>query len=198
MQEVKRSALSSDTPQVVWCASPAGYTCAITSRMHTVCDERGNYSFKSVGSLVGRPRPCQGRSKQAARWSLGIIWGASTCVCIGCSCTQTVWALSTQSAQALSNSCRAPMTLMWFRGSRSKTDRNYAHWLQRMETYVLHMHGCVQLLASLLLYHGLRLWSRARNSNFEWSLKWKGGHYMQCTFAHLMHDWTRHRRVVLF
>ena len=33
---------------------------------------------------------------------------------------------------------------------------------------------------------------------FEWSLKWKGGHYIQCTSAHLMHDWTQHRRVVWF
>jgi len=133
MQEVERSARNSGTPRVVWCASPAGYTCAIASRMHAVCDKSSNYSFKSVGSLVGRPRPWQGRSRQAARWTLGIIWGPLTCVCLGCSCKQTVWALSTQRAQALSNSCRAPMTLMWFWGSRSRTDMNYAHWWQRMD-----------------------------------------------------------------
>ena len=32
----------------------------------------------------------------------------------------------------------------------------------------------------------------------EWSLKWKDCHYIQCTSAHLMHDWTWHRRVVWF
>ena len=133
MQEVEMSACSSGPPRVVWCASPAGYTCAITSRMHAVCDECGNYLFKSVGSLAGRPRPWQGRSRQAARRTSGITWGPSTCVYMGCSCTQTVWALSTQRAQALSNSCRAPMTLMWFWGSRSRTDMNYAHWWQRMD-----------------------------------------------------------------
>jgi len=152
MQEVERSTRSSGTPQVDWCASPAGYTCAITSRMHAVCDERGSYLFKSVGSLAGRPRPWQGRSRQAARWTLGITWEPLTCACMGCSCTQTVWALSTQRAHTLSNSCRAPMTLMRFWGSRSRTDRNYAQWWQRMEMYVLHMHGCVQLLASLFYF----------------------------------------------
>jgi len=131
--------------QVLWCASPAGYMCAITSHMHAVCDERGNYLFKSVGPLAGRPRPWQGRSRQSARWTLGITWVPS----MRWSCTQTVWALSTQRAQALSISCRSPIPLMWFWGSRSRTDRNNAHSWQRMETYVIHMYGCVQLLASL-------------------------------------------------
>jgi len=152
IQEVERSARSSTTLRVVWCVSPVGYTCAITSRMHTVCDEHGNYLFKSVGSLAGRPRPWQGRSRQATRWTSGITWGSSTCVCMGCSCTQNVWTLSTQRARTLSNSCRAPMTLMWFWGSRSRTDRNHVHWWQRMETYVIHMYGCVQLLASLFYF----------------------------------------------
>jgi len=57
------SARNSGTSRV----PPAGYMCAITSRMHEVCDERGNYLFKSVGSLAGRPRPWQGRSRQSAR-----------------------------------------------------------------------------------------------------------------------------------
>jgi len=152
MQEVERSARSSGTPRVVWCASPAGYTCAITSCMHAVCDECGNYLFKSVGSLAGRQRPWQRRSRQTARWSLGITWGPLICVCMGYSCTQTVWAPSTQRAQTLSNFCRAPMMLMWFWESRSRTDRNYAHWWQTMETYALHMHVCVQLLASLFYF----------------------------------------------
>jgi len=34
--------------------------------------------------------------------------------------------------------------------------------------------------------------------NFEWSLKWKGGHYIQCTSAHLIQNWTWNRRVVWF
>ena len=38
--------------------------CAITSRMHAVCDERGNYLFKSVGSLAGRLRPGKGADNQ--------------------------------------------------------------------------------------------------------------------------------------
>ena len=33
---------------------------------------------------------------------------------------------------------------------------------------------------------------------FEWSIKWKDSHYIQCTSAHLMHNWTSHRRVVRF
>jgi len=129
-----------------------GYTCTITSCMYAVCDDRGNYLFKSEGLLAGRPRPWPGRRRQAAKWTLDIIWGSLICVYMGCSCTQTVWALSTKRAQALSNSCRAPMTMMWFWRSRSMTDRNHAHWWQRMETYVLHMYGYVQLLSSLFYF----------------------------------------------
>jgi len=102
------------------------------------------------GVAGGQTKALARAQRQAVRWTLGITLGSLTCVCMGCSCTHTGWALSTQRAQALSNSCRSPMTLMWFWGSRSRTDRNYAHWWQRMEMYVLHMHDCVQLLASML------------------------------------------------
>jgi len=35
--------------------SPVWCTCAITGRMHTVCDEHGSHSFKSDGLPVHRP-----------------------------------------------------------------------------------------------------------------------------------------------
>ena len=52
---------SSGTSRVLWCASPAGYMCAITSCIYAVCDD---YLFKSVGSLAGIPRPCKGADNQ--------------------------------------------------------------------------------------------------------------------------------------
>jgi len=79
------STRSSGTSRVLWCASPVGCMCVITSRMHAVCDERGNYLFKSVGSLADRPSPWQGRNRQSERWTSEITWGSSTCVYMGCS-----------------------------------------------------------------------------------------------------------------
>jgi len=40
---------------MVRCTSPGGCTCAITGRMHAVCDEHSSHSFKSDGSPEKRP-----------------------------------------------------------------------------------------------------------------------------------------------
>ena len=42
-------------PDALFPIAPGGCTCAITGRMHAVCDEHGTHSFKSDGLPAHRP-----------------------------------------------------------------------------------------------------------------------------------------------
>ena len=178
MLHVGTSARSSGNPWAVWCASRVRYTCAITKRMHAVCDERGNYSFR-CGVAAGQTKTLAREQETSSQRNSGNRLGPSKFVCMGYSCTQTV---STQRAQALSNLRRAPMTPRWFWGSRSGNDRNYACWWQNIETYAPHMHVCVQLLVSLFYF----IMARASDPALE----------IQMWMATKIEGWSLHRMYI--
>ena len=87
MQEVGRSVRSSSNPRVDWWESPWGCTCAITRRMHKVCDEHGQIWWVTSAQT----RDAGTDSRQGARTAVDRTWGPSKSECMRHSCKQTVW-----------------------------------------------------------------------------------------------------------
>jgi len=147
-QEVGRSARSLGNPRMDQFTSPGGCTCAITGRIHAVCDEHNSHSFKSDGLPAHRPWMHEVMSTRRQKIS-GQNSESSTFECTWYSSTHTVSAVSTRRALSFWILPVRPMTPTWFWGWQTgPTQTTLADG--RMEMHARHVHISVQLLASLL------------------------------------------------
>jgi len=148
-QEVGRSARNLGNPRMDRFTSPGGCTCAITGRMHAVCDEHGSHSFKTDGLPAHRPwmhevmstrrQKISGQNSEATNIWMHVVFfhahgvGSVHAVCL----------------VLLDPSCQTDDANLILRIANGP-NRNYPRWWQRMEMHTQHVYISVQLLASFL------------------------------------------------
>jgi len=164
---------------------PTGSLMCITCRVHVFNHQAYARSLWRVrqlfvqicGVAAGQIKPlARGQESNSQRNSGNNLGAIKICMHGAFLHANRVGAVHT-AHQALSNPRRAPMTSRWFWGSRSGKDRK-------------------KLVCSTLSWSA-SLIPRSK-FKFEWPLKWKGGHYIECISAHLMQDWTSYRHLVQF
>ena len=130
-------------------ASPGGYTCASTGRIHAVCDEHGSHSFKSDGLPAHRPWMYEVMSTRRQKISGKNSETINIWIHVEFFHAHGVGSVHTAFLVLLDPSCQTDDTNLILRIATG-SDRSYPSSWQRMTMYARHVYISVQLLVSWL------------------------------------------------